>query len=146
MVRYCRRFNIFQAFSCNTGYAANKTFGKICPKAIRATFFPLCGLSSGQGRVTEGNIQQKEKFKRLAFQRDSLRQFSPFAWNPDLSIRKILKSGLLTVMILKRVVRIFSFKATNLQRVMLDMKKRWQILWWDSVYWRLPIDFKVRNI
>ena len=146
MVRYCRRFNIFKAFSCNTGYAADKIFGKICPKAIRATFFPLCGLWSGQGRVTEGDIQQKEKFKRLVFQRDSLPQFSPFVWNPDLSIRKILKSGWLTVMILKRVVRIFSFKATNLQHVMLDMKKRWQILWWDSVYWRLPTDFKVRNI
>ena len=41
---------------------------------------------------------------------------------------------------------VFSFKAIKLLHIWLKMKKRWQIIWWCSIYSRLFIHFKVRNI
>ena len=73
-------------------YVAGKIFGKICLKAIRDTFFPICGLQSGKARGTGGDIQQTEKVQTLVLQGDPLPQVSPFVWHPNLSIKKILKS------------------------------------------------------
>ena len=53
----------------------------------------------------------------------------PLVANPDPPIKSTLRSvlGLITIIILKRV-RVFSFKATNLQHVRLEMEKRKQNL------------------
>lgn len=40
----------------------------------------------------------------------------------------------------------FFFKKTNLQDGWLKREKRWQNLWWYSIYSRLSIHFKVRRI
>ena len=119
----------------------------------RGTFFPICGLWSreGQGDLIfgQGDIQLKGKVKTFGFagRPPQWDPHPPLAGHTNLPISKTLRRvlGLLTVEILKRV-RVFSFKATNLQHVSLKMRKSWQILWWHSIYWRLSIPFKVRSI
>ena len=45
---------------------ADKILGKICLKAIGATFFPICGPLSGEERGTGGGIQQKGKVQTFS--------------------------------------------------------------------------------
>ena len=82
--------------------------------------------------ILSGVISNRRgKLKFLGLQKDpSLSQFCPLVGHPNLPIRKTLTRviGLLTVMILKRVTESIFFKVTNLQRVSLKMKKRWQTL------------------
>ena len=133
-------------------HASGKSFGKICLKAIRDIFFsnmwPVIRGGIWEPNFLVGVISSRRgKFKLLGLQGDPP-QFLPLVRHHDLPIRKTLRRvlGLLTVITLKRVRESIFFKAANLQHVQLNMKKRGQILWWHSIYWRLSIHFKVRSI
>ena len=77
-------------------HAAGKIFVKTYLKAIRDTFFPICGIS--QYVIFLSN--RRGKFKLLGLQGDPPPQFPRLVGHPDLPMRKILKVvGLLTVMI-----------------------------------------------
>ena len=74
-------------------YTTSKIFGKIFLKAIRDTFFPICGLWSGEREGGLGvTLNRKGKFKLLFFQVDPVPQVPPLVWLLNLSIRKILES------------------------------------------------------
>ena len=97
-------------------YATGKVFGKMCLKAIRDTFFPICG--SVIRRETGPNfwwgyIQQKGKVKTFGLARKALNSL-PY-WDILLSIRKTLRRvlGLLIVMILKIVSESVFFQSNN---------------------------------
>ena len=129
-------------------HASDKIFDKICLKAIRDTFFSNMSLWSGdRGNqfFSAGDIRQKEKVQAF-WHAGRPPKFPPLVGYLDLLIRKTLKWVLdpLTLMIFKGVKRVYSFRWMNLQHVCLQ--KRWQILWWHSIYWRLSIHFKVRII
>ena len=74
-------------------YATSKVFDKICLNAIRDTFFSICGPWSGEGKGTGGDIQQKGESSNF-WSLDSLPQFPPLVWHPNLSIKKVLKIAL----------------------------------------------------
>ena len=128
-----------------------KIFGQTCLKFSRDFFFNMRSVIRwGTGRI---NFMAKSICSRRRVQTFCLSGGSPtsilsIVGQPDLSIRKTLCRvlGLLTVMILKKWVRLFSFKATKLQHVKLKNMKRWLIFWRCSIYWRLSICSKVGSI
>ena len=85
-------------------------------------------LVSDQRGGQKGDIQQKGKVHNFGHEQGEASPVPALVANPDVTIKSTLRSvlGLITVMILKRVCeRVFSFKATNLQNVRLEMKMRW---------------------
>ena len=98
-------------------YTAGKTFVKTNLKAIRDTFFPICGIS--QYVIFLSN--RRGKFKLLDLQGDpSPPQFPRLVGYPDLPMRKALRAvGMLTVMIFFQCKKF-------LQHVELKIKKRGQ--------------------
>ena len=123
-------------------YAAGKLFGKVCLKTIRDTFFPNMWSVNREGKRDPifwwCDIWQKGKAQTFTLaRRPPLPQFPPLVRYSNLPIRKTD---------FEKSERVFSFKATNLQHIRLNMKKRWQILWWHSIYWRLSTHFKMRSI
>ena len=78
-------------------HAAGNIFVKTYLKAIRDTFFPICGIS--QYVIFLSN--RRRKCKLLGLQGDPPPQFSRLVGHPDLPMRKTLRVlvGLLTVMI-----------------------------------------------
>ena len=94
-------------------YAAGKSLGKSCLKAIRDTFF--CNMWSVIRRGPErliflvGDIKQEKKVQTFGFAGrpppPPPPHLPPLVGHPDLPIRKTLRRVLvlLTVMILKRV-------------------------------------------
>ena len=75
-------------------YPTGNIFGKISVKAIRDTaFFQYIVCDQG----TEGEpgviFNRREKFKLFILLGDPLRQFPLLVWYPNLSIRKLMKSG-----------------------------------------------------
>ena len=133
---------------CTTG----KLFGKICLKAVKILFSSMWSAMKrgmgwgmkergwtqffgGEWRSTEGWDSKSRTWMGRVL-----------SWS---SIKNILRSvlGLDTVIILKRLKEsIFSFEATYLQHVRLQLEKRRQNLWWCSIYVRLSIHFKIRSI
>ena len=84
-------------------------FGNIYLKAIRDTFFLVCGLWSGKGQrahnfLVDGDIQQKQEIQNFGLKS----KVTPLKGNPDLHIRKTQMSvvDLSTEMI--EWVRVFS--------------------------------------
>ena len=98
-------------------HVAGKTFVKTYLKAIRDTFFPICGIS--QYVIFLSN--RRGKFKILDLQGDPPPpQFSRLVEYPDLPMRKALRAvGMLTVMIFYQCKK-------SLQHVELKIKKRGQ--------------------
>ena len=71
-------------------HAADKMFVKTYLKAIRDTFFPICGIT--QYVIFLSN--RRGKFKLLDLQRDPPPpQFPRLVGYPDLPMRKILNEG-----------------------------------------------------
>ena len=107
---------------CTTG----KIFSKIYLKAIRN------GSREGWGEAWRKRGGLNFLMGRIrALPSSSL---SCKSWSPIKSTLSAVL-GLITIIILKRVrERVFSFKATNLQHVRLEMEKRKQNLWWCSIY------------
>ena len=89
-------------------HVVGKKFGKICLKAIRDTFFPICGLWSGtRGLIFLVGVYPTEggSSNFLACSGSPPPQSCSLVGHPDLPIRKILRRvlGLLTVMNLESV-------------------------------------------
>ena len=86
-------------------YAAGKTYGKICLKAITdKLFFQNVVCDQGRERKLGVISNRKGKFKPLILQGDPRPQFPPLVWYPNFSMRKILESAWSAyLMILKRV-------------------------------------------
>ena len=126
-------------------YTARKSFDKICLKAVRDTLFSNMCSVEGEGRLTGGNIQQIGKVQTFSLAR-GLPEFPPLVWHPNLSIRKIEECLFSLLYWYWRVSESIFFQTKNLQHERLKMKKRWQILWSYSIYWRFPIHFKIRSI
>ena len=114
---------------------AGEVFGKICLKAIRNIFLPLCGLRSREEQwgfnFLVGVISNRIwRFKILCLRGELplLFQVPPLKGNPNLPIRKTLRTvfSLLTVMILKRVNQIIFFQGNKFTVCMVKNKKRRQ--------------------
>ena len=95
-------------------YVVGKIFGKIYLKAIRPFFFQ-CVVCD---QVREGELgvifNRKGKSKLLVLQGDTLPQFPPLVWHPNLSMRKILESTWSAhLMILKRVSESIFFQSNK---------------------------------
>ena len=97
-------------------HATGRIFGKICLKDVKDTFFPLCCLWTGEGwgetwRKRGGSVfwweatSNRSGVQNFGHEGKTPLQVPPLVENPDLPIRKNLRSvlGLLAVMILKRV-------------------------------------------
>ena len=85
-----------------------KMFAKICPKAIRDTYFPIFGLWSGEGQEElifwRSDIQKNVKVSNCWLAGRPHSQFPPLLRNTDLLIRKTLR------MILKKVREVILFQ------------------------------------
>ena len=129
-------------------YAADEIFGKICLRAIRATFFSNMRSLIRGGKGDWGWYPTEGKVQTFSLS-GGFPPTVPFLIVISLSLYKGNSEEWLVCLLSwfwKEWLRLFYFKATNLQHVMLNMNKRWHILWWHSVYWRLSIIFKVRSI
>ena len=100
-------------------HASGKSFGKICPKAIRDIFFsntwPVIRGGIWEPNFLVGVISSRRgKFKLLDLQGDPP-QFLPLVRHPDLPIRKTLRRvlGLLTIITLKRVRESIFFQSSK---------------------------------
>ena len=125
----------------------SKIFGK---KAIRDTFFQYVVFNQGRNGKGETSIfwwgvtsNRRVWFKILGMSRKSpvliphKKYLEECAWseycnNFETSVWN----------------SIFYFKATNIQhkRLEIEMEKRWQNLWWCSIYERLSIHFIIKSI
>ena len=108
----------------------------------------VCDQDRDNGKSIVGGViySKSRKFKHLGLQRAP--QFSPLVKHHNLPIRKILRRvlGLLTVMISKRVNMSIFLQSKKLGACKVKVRKRWHVLWWHSIFWRLSIHFKVRSI
>ena len=89
-------------------HAADKIFIKTYLKAIRYTFFPICGIS----KCVMFLSNRRGKFKHLDLQGDLLPpQFPQLVGYPDLPMRKALTlAGLLTVIIFFQSKKFTAYK------------------------------------
>ena len=129
----------------------SKTFDKICLKTIRDTFFQHVVCNQRRDGVRYKERGRNPFLVGSDIQHNGEVQNFGHEWEayPDPPQKNILRSvlGLNTVIILEKLREcVFSFKATNLQHVRLEMKKGWQNLWWCSIYVRLFIYLKIRTI
>ena len=104
-------------------HAAGNIFVKTYLKAIRDTFFPICGIS--QYVIFLSN--RRRKCKLLGLQGDPPPQFSRLVGHPDLPMRKTLRLvGHLTVMILFQIKKFTECK-------IIDEKVETFFCFFDSV-------------
>ena len=121
----------------------------IHPKLLEISFFRSVVCDQGRGVGTQvfgrGWYSTETKSSNFWVRRGGVTPL--LVRHPDLFVRKTpwKKLGLLTVMICEWV-GLFSFKTINLQHAKLKIEKRWQILWWCSIHWRLFIHFKARTV
>ena len=133
-------FNFNELFQLSHDYETEnvyhrQNFGNIYLKAIRDTFSNMWSAMKG---VMGWGMKESA---RIWFFGGEVQSWSP----TKNTLRSVL--GLVTVIILKRVLeRVVAFKTINIQHVRLEMEKRWQNLWWFSIYVRLSIHFKVRSV
>ena len=126
---------------CTTG----KIFGYISLKVITDTFFQY--LVCNQGRVGVRHEGKGGGFNFLVGRFRALSSLSLIckSWSP---IKNTLKSvlSLITVIILKRRRESIFFKSNKFTVCKVRDGKEVANLWWCSIYVRLSIHFKVRNI
>ena len=96
-------------------------FYKICLKAIRDILYFYCDQERDRGIQFFGEIISNRKRKLNFWACKETPKLPSLVGHPNLHIRRMV--GLLTEWFWKEWVRVFSFKATNLQHVRLRMKK-----------------------
>ena len=129
-------------------------FGKIFLKALRDTFFAICGLWSGDGQGDSTFLlgvisNRRRKLKLLILQGDP--QFHPLAWYPNLPFRKTLSRvlGLLTAMIFKKVSESVFFQGFLYKFTACKVKYKKGVansLMAFNLLKRLSMHFKIKSI
>ena len=111
---------------------------KIIWKLLEIPFFPICGIS--QYVIFLSN--RRGKFKLLDLQGDPLPpQFPCLVGHPNLPMRKTLRVvGLLAAMVF------FQSKKFTACKMKDEKRRHFFIFWWCSIYWKLSIHLKVKNI